>query len=250
MENSTFYNLPPSPNPVLTPVSLTDGTGIIFERLPQQLSNQIDLELKSLTQSNPKKANEYLAGHIEKEFIMPPFQELTNYLNNKAIKYSEIYPREINDLISKISGVHPNLEKQINKNPKDMWERGILTPEKCKYQISELWVNLQEKYEYNPMHTHAGLYSFVIWHYIPYLMEDEKKFGPGKSLNSRGNHNGKFHFFYCNRSVQSVDIPIDKKWNGMMAIFPSWLHHEVRPFYSSDEFRVTVAGNIFLELKY
>jgi hypothetical protein len=33
-----------------------------------------------------------------------------------------------------------------------------------------------------------------------------------------------------------------------MAMFPSSLNHEVYPFYTSDDFRITIAGNIMLEI--
>ena len=62
---------------------------------------------------------------------------------------------------------------------------GIFTPyilNQCHHQkltdktvlSMNMWVNFQRKYEFNPLHKHSGLLSFVIWMKIPYNFEDEK----------------------------------------------------------------------------
>ena len=35
------------------------------------------------------------------------------------------------------------------------------------WNLNSLWVNFQKKHEFNPMHDHGGVYSFVIWMQIP-----------------------------------------------------------------------------------
>jgi len=44
----------------------------------------------------------------------------------------------------------------------------------CEIELFNLWVNFQKKYEFNPFHMHDGLYSFVLWHKVPYKIDDEK----------------------------------------------------------------------------
>ena len=44
-------------------------------------------------------------------------------------------------------------------------------------------------------------------------------------------------------------LPVDKTWEGMMLMFPSKLHHSVYPFYTSDEKRISVSGNISIKAK-
>jgi len=39
--------------------------------------------------------------------------------------------------------------------------------------LEELWVNFQKKYEYNPLHDHGGMFSFVIWMKIPTEWRDQ-----------------------------------------------------------------------------
>ena len=31
------------------------------------------------------------------------------------------------------------------------------------YHLDQWWVNFQQQTEFNPVHTHSGVYSFVIW---------------------------------------------------------------------------------------
>jgi hypothetical protein len=112
-------------------------------------------------------------------------------------------------------------------------------------KFDNLWVNFQKKYEYNPIHDHTGIYSFVIWYQVPYTLEDEQKY----HHSSGNNHHGDFNFVYpapFNRSYQMLSQPlkIDKSKEGYISIFPSSLNHIVYPFYSSDEYRITLSGNI------
>lgn len=168
--------------------------------------------------------NDKLAGQIDKEYQIDPWNDLELYLLNLSKAYNEGAPNYMkkNDLFSPIH--HPNI----------------------KVSLSSLWVNFQEKYEYNPPHNHSGLYSFVIWHKIPFTREDEIKFGPGKG-KTQYNTNGNFCFLLGDGDhVASQNLPVDKSWENILAFFPSDLYHQVYPFYSSDEYRVTVSGNLYI----
>jgi hypothetical protein len=37
---------------------------------------------------------------------------------------------------------------------------------------------------------------------------------------------------------------VDKEWEGKIALFPAKLNHLVYPFYTSDEPRISISGNI------
>ena len=39
-------------------------------------------------------------------------------------------------------------------------------------------------------------------------------------------------------------IPVDKSFEGKMIMFPASQYHAVYPFYTSDEERITVSGNL------
>lgn len=106
------------------------------------------------------------------------------------------------------------------------------------------WVNFQRKGEYNPPHTHGGVLSYVIWIRIPYLSKDEESAGPG--YNSAQSLAGKFSFTYTDilGKINHYHIDADQSKEGTMLMFPSNLTHSVHPFYTSDEYRISVAGNI------
>jgi len=177
-----FNNIPPSPLPSVTPFPLGDNYGVVFERIPQKLYNELDLQIKSVLnpQTTNIKVNDNLIGHIEKEFDLNPSLEMSNYIKHLSEQYSTIFPHEVTELVNKITLT----EKKVNTPQPPLLN-------KIEYDLSSLWVNIQEKHEYNPLHHHAGLYSFVIWHYIPYQMLDELQMGPGKAISKETTHNGK-----------------------------------------------------------
>jgi len=112
--------------------------------------------------------------------------------------------------------------------------------------LGPLWVNFQKKYEFNPLHDHGGMFSFVIWMKIPYDYENEKELPWVKGSNSEqtvGN------FVLLDRSLSSQIFFMNKDIEGHCVFFPSNFYHMVYPFYTSDEERVSISGNIFFELK-
>ena len=113
--------------------------------------------------------------------------------------------------------------------------------------IGDIWMNFQKKYEYNPIHNHTGKLSFVLWVQIPYDLEDELSLP--NCVNSNTPSNSLFQFTYTNLygDVVSNQLNIDKSWEGSIIMFPSYLNHMVYPFYTSDEYRISMSGNIFKE---
>ncbi|BCU96073.1 MAG: hypothetical protein CM15mV11_1480 [Caudoviricetes sp.] len=41
-------------------------------------------------------------------------------------------------------------------------------------------------------------------------------------------------------------IPLDKNYEWKMVLFPSRMYHGVNPFYTSDEYRVSISGNLYI----
>ena len=115
------------------------------------------------------------------------------------------------------------------------------------YYMSTWWVNYQKQNEFNPIHNHTGVYSFVIWMKIPY---DSKK----QNLKdiARGSNNpqiGNFQFVYADilgRS-ESHEYRLSPEYEGTMLFFPAELDHMVYPFYDCDEQRVSISGNVMLK---
>lgn len=109
------------------------------------------------------------------------------------------------------------------------------------------WLNIQEKNEYIPSHYHEGIVSYAIWVKIPYEIKDEFKGLPHTDQSTAC-----FGMTYVNAigDMRLERIPITKEYEGKILMFPSKLIHGVYPYYSSDESRISVSGNIFFDTSY
>ena len=115
--------------------------------------------------------------------------------------------------------------------------------------LKDWWVNYQYKHEFNPLHNHSGLYSFVIWLKIPYSAKERSNLDFLKGLKEKDKKAGVFEMQYCNSLGNTVNYvyPLSKEWEGKMIFFPSKLHHCAHPFYNTDEEKVSISGNIWLK---
>ena len=112
--------------------------------------------------------------------------------------------------------------------------------------LKKFWVNYQKKGEYNPLHDHSGMFSFVIWMKIPYNIEDEMEVPWVKGTNSQGTSGS---FILVDKSLTSHQFSMSKDMEGYCVFFPSNFAHMVYPFYTSDEDRISISGNIFWQLE-
>ena len=78
--------------------------------------------------------------------------------------------------------------------------------------LDTYWVNFQKKIEYNPIHTHTGIMSFVIWLQIPYHISAEDAYQDINNSKYEEKRNGRFGFLYTNSlgEIQTHNIPVDK----------------------------------------
>lgn len=158
-------------------------------------------------ESNQKKfANSMLAGNIQHEYVMPS-------------EASKIIMPTLSEVAQQIT---------TDKN----------------WKIDALWVNYQKKYEFNPLHNHSGILSFVIWIQIPYNLSDELSLDFVK--NSNRPSASLFSMVYVNPAgfIEQKPIMLDKKDEGKFLVFPSVINHMVYPFYTSDDYRISIAGNM------
>ena len=84
---------------------------------------------------------------------------------------------------------------------------------------------------------------------IPYAIEDEIEYYK-KYINGKDFANAQFEFVFPSligdRLLSTHTINVDKSYEGTMIVFPAWLPHSVSPFYTSDNYRISVAGNLTL----
>ena len=115
------------------------------------------------------------------------------------------------------------------------------------FDLDQIWCNFQKKNEFNPPHDHTGVFSFVIFIKIPYDLKDEIKcFNTGGEV-----YNSKFVFHVINKlgKIQMWPLEVDKSFEGKIIFFPATQVHEVFPFYTSNDYRITVSGNIKLRVE-
>ncbi len=198
------------------------NVGIIKGHLSPDVMAVLRQEIAELREDFSKGVahNTELAGHIRKEFLLSKSNKIIEpLLLELAMKHNQKY-----------TYVDPNFDVEKGK--------------RYRFELDTLWVNFQERHEFNPIHRHSGIYSFVIWVDIPYFLNFEQAVGPGKNANV--NRAGMFEFLYTDilGNIAGESIPADKTYEGDIVMFPARLHHMVHPFYSTDKSRISVAGNL------
>ena len=201
-------------------------------KLPQPM---IDYLWERIDVAKKKKINmkENLAGNISHSYNLEDPQNLVieNLLNQ--VDNPKMFNFINEEVISIYKKVFPDRNNKV-----------ILKP-----RLHSLWVNFQKKGEFQPIHNHDGMFSFVIWMDIPYDWKDEAKlhFVRPNSVNPPVSN---FTFVYSNdncRSVSEYCIKMSPKMNGYCCFFPSDLCHQVYPFFTSDKDRISISGNIVWE---
>lgn len=112
------------------------------------------------------------------------------------------------------------------------------------FKLDQLWINFQQKNEFNPIHYHSGTFSFVCWLKIPYNLDNELNAPHVKDSNAKVAST--FQFVYTNiLGVVSVDTAyVNQDWEKKIILFPASLSHCVHPFSTSDGYRISISGNL------
>jgi hypothetical protein len=190
---------------------------VVFAKVPEKEMSVLSAAVDEVQKEwNAPLKNKSLAGHVRKEYsLVNIIPDIENYILTLASEYDKIY----------------------NITPK------IFT-KNLPYSLGNLWVNFQKKYEFNPPHIHDGVMSFVIWHKIPYDLKEEIEI-----FDSNVPQTSCFGFLYTNNlgDICSLVLPINKEYESIMCLFPSKLMHYVNPFYTSDDYRISISGNIYLD---
>ena len=189
--------------------------------LENKLSENIMKTLQTYIRHKKKKANTVLAGNITNSFTLE---------DKNDFFFTETLLPAIN-----------SFQKTFNYTP-----RSVLT-KYCKFKLDHLWVNFQHKYEFNPIHDHGGVYSFVVWMKIPSSYKEESKLPFTKHSNSTCPNTFQFLFRNILGQLKRHNYYLDSSYEGTMLFFPSELNHCVYPYYLSNKPRISISGNIFLD---
>tara|TARA_B100000424_G_C22930742_1_gene495160 strand:+ start:781 stop:1461 length:681 start_codon:yes stop_codon:yes gene_type:complete len=189
-------------------------------------------ELKNVDLVGCKNASDDLVGVLEDQITLDP---------EKCPKFSEFVEELAYEFLYLRSDF--GLLRQIVKTFVTSGHRPILPEKLMKVKLKQLWLNSMGKGNYQPLHVHAGLFSFVVYVSIPYTLAEEHKLNYG--VTDYKNKNGCTEFIDP-FTHDSITLPVETKLEQNIALFPSWITHTVYPF-KSDVRRVTVSGNIYLD---
>lgn len=176
--------------------------------------------LKMLIKKNKKETNLYtdkLAGHIKEEYSLPIDKFVSDYFA-RCTTQGPVY---------------------------NTWQKKAYLTNHLPIVLESLWVNYQKKFEFNPLHNHEGFCSFIVFVKIPYNLEDEENCF--SDLNpSTISHTSKLSFAGLNHmgEIFTKCVDVDKSFEGKALMFNSNQHHQVHPFYTSDDYRITISGNL------
>ena len=193
-------------------------------------------------------------GYVSKKLSSTAIKKLNSYIKNK--KQDAKY-----DLAGNISGsffiedkkdwffnneLLPLIKEYAQNTPDFSLTPFVLTKD-CKYKLDRFWVNFQKKYEFNPLHYHSGVFSFVIWIKIPASFKKEKNLTFVK--NSKNPSTNTLSLVYVNSlgTISSRDYHLEPEDEGTILFFTSTMQHIVYPFYTSNKMRVSISGNISLD---
>jgi hypothetical protein len=198
------------------------NVGYIMMKFDDHELAELKADAQSLIDQNFENSNEYnqnLAGNLHREY-----------------EYTKL------DLIHRL--ISPSIDLYNKEYPMFLRRQDYFDgPDLPRIKLCNCWINFQSKHEFNPFHTHSGVYSFVIWLDIPYNIKHENALSSVKKSNSPGA--GRFQFLYTSAlgTLQSENIHADVHLINHGLLFPAQMPHIVYPFYTSNSYRISVSGN-------
>ena len=160
--------------------------------------------------------NHKLAGHLKNQFLF------------KKETQSWFY-KEINPILNAYREGHCNYHGLDNLA--------------LELKYDDLWINYMKSGDFNPLHTHGGDYSFVLFLDVPKKLVKEQEDYEGTSAKP-----GSLVFEYTQqaRPRWATTGSIVKPQSGDFYMFPAMLQHWVCPFKSKVT-RVSVSGNLRIQ---
>lgn len=195
--------------------------GYVQTMLPQEIYLEFQKQIKEIQKDNFSNSvgierNKRLVGNIEHEYAFKVGNNFQSFIDRVVRLY-------------------------VDKTT--IYERDYITS-----PITHTWINFQKKYEFNPIHVHDADLSFVAWLKIPYTLEDEKNAACTRK-NSVHEYPTTTNFFFIHHIGTQINVnsfDVNENSVGKLILFNSQTHHYVCPFYTSDDYRISIAGNIKL----
>lgn len=109
--------------------------------------------------------------------------------------------------------------------------------------FSRFWCRVSQDGDYQSIHDHQGIFTFVVWLKIPFEGEDERQVQAGFRPEASD-------FVLCYPDTcgqyQKRNWVLGKGAEGKMLFFPSDINHIVYPHYTTKDYRISLAGDIAL----
>lgn len=246
--------------------------GLVQSRVPSDVWKRIEKKIINERMDDTHHLGNRLAGNIHGEYLVDDNEirmGLRDHADKMIREYFVTYGYGLGTLntnghgcMMQDSTANRRWRKTANNFPPYDVIMGKDRHNKRGYWIEHLtWVNYQNKGESNPIHTHSGDFSVVVFCKIPYDFEEEKSHFVNQSpplhqhkdlmkesvwkSNRFYNKNGDFGIIWSDLDgKQNADcMTLSKEDEGLMILFPANVAHYVYPFYTSDEERITISAN-------
>ena len=183
-------------------------------------------EYISNAKENPESYNAELAGNLSSSLVLDDTDNW--FFVNTCIpiigKYREIF------------------EKSQATHSKAVFQKNV------PYIMSSFWVNFQKQHEFNPMHNHGGIWSFVVFMKIPTDWKEQHEIPFVKNSNAPKASDFEFVYTDIMGNIRNYAYSLDSSFEGIMLFFPAEMMHQVYPFYNCEEERITISGNIMYDI--
>lgn len=189
-----------------------ENPGVLWGRIPDETFADVKAAIDPAVEAAEPYIDS-LVGNIEMEYKFPLPPSFIKYINQMWCAYRERF---------------------------SMWQGN-------EYNIPDYgWINLMKKGEFNPLHLHDGVVSWVAWLEVPYDLQEE--IATMSTQRQQYPTASMFQFVYnkLDGALSHLNLPIDENWVGSMVMFPAYLKHQVYPFSTSDGYRISISSNIKL----
>ena len=184
-------------------------------------------------------------------------QEDIDYLWKLVHKYSHNAKWEGNRLIS----IEEDFKQFPLNDDDNLFQNNVLRPCTDKYfetygcpfkqktththelAFSRFWCRASLDGDYQSIHDHQGIFTFVVWLTVPFEGADERPVQAGFRPEASD-----FVLVYpdtCGQ-LQKRNFVLGKGAEGKMLFFPSDINHIVYPHYTTQEYRIALAGDVAL----
>ena len=184
-------------------------------------------------------------------------QEDIDYLWKLVHKYSHNAKWEGNRLIS----IEEDFKQFPLNDDDNLFQNNVLRPCTDKYfetygcpfkqktththelAFSRFWCRASLDGDYQSIHDHQGIFTFVVWLTVPFEGADERQVQAGFRPEASD-----FVLVYpdtCGH-LQKRNFVLGKGAEGKMLFFPSDINHIVYPHYTTQEYRIALAGDVAL----